>query len=271
MRNTLALCIVLVSAMAMVGCDTYYDASSVNAFLQTPRDSVVSATEYRTLPPDVISISSRTIKEIEGGASQQIRPDGKVNLPLVGEIYVAGKTPNEIEQVVAEAYTDYYEQTDASVNIVGYNSQRFYVFGQVGSPGPKRWTGRDALLDVLAAAQPTRMAWPERIWLVRGDSPQVGGQEWPEGATGSSTYRLWGVHPEQEGNPRHRMLVNLTAMYENGDLSQNVLLKPNDIIYVQPNPFAKVGLALQNVLFPVSPIVQAGRAPAQIATAGSVP
>jgi hypothetical protein len=67
------------------------------------------------------------------------------------------------------------------------------------------------------------------------------------------------------------MLVNLAAMYEQGDLSQNVLLKPNDIIYVQANPFAKVGLALQNVLFPVRPALSAASTPASFATAGTMP
>ncbi len=265
-----SLMVACLTAACLGGC-AQYDASSVNAFLQEPRDMVVSATEYRIYPPDVISISSRTVEEFKGGTSQQIRPDGKVNLPLAGEIYVAGKTPDEVEEIITKAFSDYYEQPDATVNVVGYNSQRFYVFGQVGAPGPKRWTGRDSLLDALAAAHPTRMAWPERIWLVRGDEPQVGGREWPQNTKGSLGYRLWGVQPEQEGNQRHRMLVNLTAMYEQGDLSQNVLLKPNDIIYVQPNPFAKVGLALQNVLFPVSPIVSAAQAPARIATAGTTP
>ena len=257
-------------AAAGLGCG-YYKPEAVNNFLLQPRDMVVSATEYRVYPPDVLSFQSRTVPEISG-VSQQIRPDGKVNLPLVGEVYVAGKTPREIEQILAKAAQDYYEvTTDATVNVSGYNSQRYYVFGQVGSPGPKRWTGRDSLLDALASAQPTALAWPERIWVVRSEGNQVGGQQWPQGAKASSKYRLWGIHPEQAGQPRHRMLVNLAAMYEHGDLSQNILLKPNDIIYVQPNPFAKVGLAIQNVLFPVRPALSAASTPAQFATAGAVP
>lgn len=273
MGKTMTKCNVLLAVVLMAlatGCNTYYDASTVNAFLQRPRDSVVSADEYRIYPPDAISISSRTILELQD-VTQQVRPDGYLNLPLLGEIYVAGKTPKEIEDVLAEQAKAYYEETDATVNIAGYNSQKYYIFGQVGGAGPRRWTGRDTLLDALASAQPTQLAWPERIWVVRGDSPQVGGQEWPEGKQASRQYRLWGVHPEQPGNPRHRMLVNLTAMYEKGDFSQNILLKPNDIIYVQANPFAKVGLAIQNVLFPVRPALSAMSTPAQFAAAGATP
>lgn len=262
------LLLILIAGATMLGCDTYYEPEAVNAFLQRPRESVVSADEYRVYPPDSLTITSRTVGELQE-VTQQVRPDGYLNLPLLGEVYVAGKTPKEIEAVLAKQAEAYYEETDATVNIAGYNSHKYYVFGQVGSAGPKRWTGRDTLIDALAAARPTTLAWPERIWVVRGDQPQVGGQEWPEGKTASQQYRLWGVHPEEKANPRHRMLVNLTAMYEKGDMSQNILLKPNDIIYVQANPFAKVGLALQNVLFPVRPALSAAATPAQFATVGA--
>ena len=48
------------------------------------------------------------------------------------------------------------------------------------------------------------------------------------------------------------MLINLDAMRESGDLANNVILRPDDIIYVQANPFAKLGLAIETVLFPLS-------------------
>ncbi len=48
------------------------------------------------------------------------------------------------------------------------------------------------------------------------------------------------------------MLINLDAMIASGDMANNVMLRPDDIIYVQPNPFAKLGLAIETVLFPLS-------------------
>jgi len=249
----------LLAGMLLAGC---YDPKQVNAFLLKPR-APVSGTEYRVLPPDVISISSRTVPEINR-VSQQVRPDGKVNLPLLGEIVVAGRTPKEIEANVMAAASDYYEEADATVTVVGYNSQRFYVFGQVSGPGPKPWTGRDTLLDALAKAQPTTLAWPQRIAVVRAPGPQEGGREIK---TGSLKYRATGRRRKDKDNPPKKMLFNLNAMIKSGDLSNNILLKPNDVIYVQANPLAKVGLAIQNLLFPVRPAVEAAATPTRAATA----
>jgi len=255
---------VVLAGLGSSGC---YNAEAVKAFLQKP-PRPVAGVEYRVYPPDVISIASREVPEING-ASQRIRPDGKVNLPLLGEIFVAGKTPKEIELALGKAAEKYYEQVDATVTVSAYNSQRFYLFGQVGRPGPMPWTGRDTLLDALAQAQPTTLAWPERIWLIRSTKPQVGGSAPPEPRP--RRYRMFGVHTPPKHKPPTKMCVNLMAMVKSGDLSKNVLLMPNDVIYVQPNPLAAIGLAVQNLLFPVRPAMEAAGTPARIATVGSTP
>jgi len=245
-----------------------YDAEKLQAFLQQPPDRVVSGDEYRVYPPDVITITSLHVPEISGQTAR-MRPDGYINLPLLGELYIAGKTCNEIEEQLMEASRSYYEQVDATVNVAGYNSQNYYVLGQVSGAGPKAWTGRDTLLGALARAQPTPLAWPERIILIRGDQPQEGGHMPDDGD--SLKYKFKGIDPESEDNVRHKMVINLQAMVEHGDTSNNILLKPNDIIYVQPNPFAKVGLALQNLLFPVRPAFQTVGLPSAATAAAGAP
>lgn len=248
----------------LAGCT--YNVDAVQAFLREPR-AAVSGTEYRVYPPDTISITSQRVLEIYG-LTQQVRPDGKINLPLVGEIMVAGKTPKEIEEALKEAARQYYAEVDATVTVTTYASQKFYVFGQVTLPGPMPWTGRDSLLDALCKAQPTYLAWPERIMIVRGSEPQVGGYTATYPAEDEKEYRKTGIHPDTPEHPRHTMVINLQAMVEKGDLSNNICLLPNDVIYVQPNPFAKLGLALQSVLFPVRPVLEAVRVPAEIGNAG---
>ena len=56
-------------------------------------------------------------------------------------------------------------------------------------------------------------------------------------------------------------MINLMAMVRNGDLTNNILLKPNDVIYVQPNPLAALGEGIQMVLFPVRPAMDAASVP----------
>jgi polysaccharide biosynthesis/export protein len=237
------------------GCHAY-DATEIQQFLQMPRRPV-SGVEYRVYPPDSISIRSLTVSEINANR-QQVRPDGKINLPLLGEVFIAGMTPAEIEDVLVEAAEEYYEEADATVDISRYSSQSYYVMGQVGREGPYPWTGRDTVLDALATARPNNLAWTERIVVVRGSEPQVGGWYAP-----SRDYASSGIHEPSKEDPPQKMTINLLAMIEHGDLANNILLMPNDVIYVQPTPLAKIGLAIQRLLFPIRPALEAASVPAR--------
>jgi len=259
----------------------------LKAFLQERR-TPVSGVPYRVLPPDTLLVRSTSVPEING-ITQQIRPDGRINLPLVGEIDVVGDeaeglTATEIEARIEQAAKDYYEQVDATVQVVGYNSQKIYVFGQTRRPGPLPWTGTNTVLDVLAQSQPTDLAWPERILVVRGRRPRRGGYlldakdldriagEAGDGEAGAEEVGTVVAKVEpKEGDPQLRgprptpvademeakvMRVNLMAMIKKGDLSKNVYLQPDDVVYVPANPLAAIGLAIQQVLLPIRPAAQ---------------
>ncbi len=248
--------------VSLSGC---YNANEVNAFLQKDR-SPVSGIEYRILPPDVISITSVQVPEINGFQSQ-VRPDGKINVPLLGEIYVADLTPKQAEDAIREAALKYYDEVDAAVQIEAYNSRKFYVFGEVGRPGPMQWTGCDTLLDVLAIVQPTPLAWPERIVVIRAAKPSQGGYA----NSSSMKYKVFGINnpsvatraaasaTTQPASPAgatepaapQKMTINLLAMVQHGDMANNILLRPNDIIYVQPHPFGVVAREFEKIWSPV--------------------
>jgi protein involved in polysaccharide export with SLBB domain len=234
----------MVACGVLSGC---YDGTQVQAFLSTPHRASTPI-EYRVFPPDVLQVMSQKIEEIDG-ISQQIRPDGKINLPLVGEVYVAGLTPTEIQTAINKVAEETYQDAKCTVIVAGFNSQRFYVFGQVAIPGPMAWTGRDSVLDVLARTQPTPLAWSSRIYLLRSSEPPTGGYATTQP---SDKYRWTGTHPEDAARPRRKMLINLDAMIASGDMANNVILRPDDIVYVQPNPLARLGLAIERVLFPLS-------------------
>ncbi|MCX5671426.1 MAG: polysaccharide biosynthesis/export family protein, partial [Planctomycetota bacterium] len=103
-------CLVCVAA---TGCGV--DVERLMNFLQEPRSNV-SGTEYRVLPPDVLQISSIKVPDINN-FRVQVRPDGKINLPLLGEVAVAGNTPKEIEDVLKAKSREFYEETDATVQV----------------------------------------------------------------------------------------------------------------------------------------------------------
>jgi polysaccharide export outer membrane protein len=244
---------------AMGGC---YNSKQIQEFLQTPHRPV-SGVDYRVLPPDGLLIKSEHIPEIDG-VRQLIRPDGKINLPLLGELSVVEKTPREIEEEINKLARKYYAEVDANVQIIDYNSQKFYVFGEVRRAGPFPWTGCDSLLDALARAQPTFLSWPEHIVVVRGGNPQVGGcgDRKP-----SLKYNARGVYPDDKNSPPKKLTINLWAMVKSGDMTNNILLMPNDVIYVRPNPLAQLGMAIQTLLLPIRPAAETIRVPVGTATA----
>jgi len=287
--------LLLAGLIGPLGSGCVGEGDRLQAFLQD-RPKPVSGVPYRVLPPDVITVRSTYVPEIDG-SQQQVRPDGIVNLPLVGEIDVVGEnrtglTPTQIEERITDAARDYYERVDATVQVSGYNSQKVYVFGQVGRPGPQAWTGTNTVLDVLANSQPTNLAWPEKILLVRGKTPRRGGyvvnvkdleeaaDEAPEAGSAEAeadSAPTVVAEPEKEAEdpdaitPLPKQLeakvlrLNLKEMYTKGDLSKNVYLQPDDMIYVPPTPLAKIGLAIQELLFPVRPAAETIRLPASAA------
>jgi len=253
-----SLSLMLLLGSMLVGC---YDYKQVRAFTHNPRTSV-SGTDYIVYPPDTLLVTSTHIPEINDVA-QQVRPDGRINLPLIGELDAAGKTPKQIEAQINQLAKKYYAEVDANIQVVGFNSQKYYIFGEVGKSGPIPWTGHDTLLDALAQAQPTFLGWMERVTVVRGSTPQEGGQE---DRKYSLKYHHKGVHPDREDNPPKKLTFNIKAMIKSGDMTNNILLEPNDVIYVQPHPLAAVGLGVQSILLPIRPAAESVEAPAGAVT-----
>lgn len=225
----------LLAAGATAGCAT--SDQEVKTFLHEWEASV-SATEYRVQPPDTLEISSAQAGEIDG-EEQAVRQDGKISLRLLGEIEVAGLTPLEIARKLESLMRKYYEDPKVSVRVTLRDSKRFYVFGQVTRPGAYHYSGRDSLLYALSQTQPTLIAWKSQVKV---------------------------IHPSHDPEKRQVLTVDVDKIMEQGELDNNVLLQENDIVFVPATPLGWVGLRLQEVLWPVSPMLGAVQTPATISS-----
>lgn len=230
--KTMMLILGLLPLLLTGGCATYAD---YNAFVAEPRP-IVTATEYRMAPPDVVLVTSKRVREVNNHR-ETIRPDGKLTLPLLGSVFVAGRTCEEVSAQLQDMARDYYEDADVSVRVVSFRSKRIYVFGEVGRPGPYNYNGTNTVLDTLATAQPTRLADPQRIQVLR---------------------------PAPDGKLIRRMTVSLDEMVKKGDTQLNAVLEEGDIIYVPANPLASIGLAFQQLLLPIQPAAATVQGPASI-------
>ena len=252
-----AVFVVGLLTLAGTGCSASNE--DLRHFLDANRVHV-SAIEYRVDIPDAITIRAPRILEINGRGGM-IQPNGKVSLPLIGDVKVVGLTAKEIGLKISELLQPYYKDPKVQVVVSGYNSKKFYVFGMIGggsgggggggssggfsdvAGGSCAYTGRDTLLDVLAGQGLNFLAWRSRIKIIRAS-------------------------PDEE--QRKTITVDMDKMIRKGDLTMNVLLEPNDIVYVPPTPLGWVGLRMQEALFPFSPIISAYQFPASMINANSV-
>ncbi len=225
--------LLLVCAFFMNGCTkTYTDYSS---FINEPRP-LVTATEYRMAPPDTVQIYSKRIREIHRH-TETISPDGKLTLPLLGRIYVAGMTTEEVEAELQIMAQEFYEDADVSVRVVDYASKKIFVFGEVSRPGPYTYNGANTVLGTMSKAQPTRLADPSKILVLR---------------------------PNEDGEMIRKMTVDMNKMVKDGDLLLNAVMEEGDIIYVPPTPLAAVALGFQQLLLPFQPIASTVAGPSDI-------
>ncbi|GMU37069.1 MAG: hypothetical protein AMXMBFR22_12600 [Phycisphaerae bacterium] len=204
-------------------------------FLQA-HEHEVSAIEYRVGVPDGIEISAPRILEIDG-EMHRVQPDGKINLRLLGEVKVSGMTAKEIASKLEVLLSKYYQDPKVNVRVSGYNSKKYYVFGEVGGVGPRVYTGRDTLLEVIARSGTSFLSWTSQVKIIR---------------------------PSPDRKERREIIVDVDRMIRTGDTSANILIEPDDIIYVPPTPLAWVGLRIRELLFPVSPVLDAYVTPATV-------
>ena len=214
------------------GCSAHkWDAGD---FLQS-YEYAAAGSDFKVMPGDVVSFSSPHVMEIDG-ISQSVGTDGAIDLDLIDRVYVAGLTPRQIKYKVETQLAPFYKDPRLRVRVMTQTSKRIYVFGEVGRPGTYPFTGRDTVFDVLMAAKPTFIAWKSEIKLIRS-SP----------------------NPDE----RREMKIDFDKMATAGDMRMNMLMQEGDILYVPPTPLGWLGLRLRELLFPLTPAVEAYEAPAR--------
>ena len=115
-------------------------------------------------------------KEPEISRAVPVRSDGKISLPLVGEVQATGRTPLQLEQDIATRLKNYIAEPEVTVIIQQINSQKFNVLGQVARPGSYVVANSPTLLDAIALAGGFRdFAKQKSIYVLRqnADGSQI--------------------------------------------------------------------------------------------------
>jgi polysaccharide biosynthesis/export protein len=99
---------------------------------------------------DVLAIN--VWKEPDISRAIPVRSDGRISLPLVGELQAAGRTPLKLEQEIASKLRSYIAEPEVTVMVQQINSEKFNILGQVVKPGSYPLTNSATVLDAIAVA-----------------------------------------------------------------------------------------------------------------------
>jgi polysaccharide export outer membrane protein len=152
---------------------------------------------------DVLAIN--VWKEPEITRSLLVRSDGKISLPLIGEVQAAGNTPTKLEQDIASRLGNFIAEPDVTVIVQQVNSQKFSVLGQVNKPGSYPLANSATVLDAIAIAGGFRdFAKKKSVYVLRENG---------------------------DGN-RTRIAFHYNEVVKGGGRDQNIRLAPHDTIVV---------------------------------------
>jgi polysaccharide biosynthesis/export protein len=174
------------------------------AALQTP----TASPDYRLGPDDFLQI---TIYNVPGGESGvtpretdvRVSQEGKITLPLLGDVAVAGLTTSGLEELLRQGYDRYLHKPQIGVMVREYRSQPVTVTGAVRTPGVYQLTGPKTLVDLLSMAG--------------GVNEQAGGQ----------------VHVYRQGpEGRQTSVIDLLVLARNPAMV-NMPVQAGDVINVQ--------------------------------------
>ena len=174
---------------------------------------------------DTLVVSDAYNPELVLGGTQ-VDIDGTVLLPELGAVRVAGLTRTEIEALLMEKYSPYFDLLDIKVQIIT-GGKKFFIYGEVGAPGERVFPGDLTIFEAVMAAVPNKdTANLGRVRLIRAD-------------------------------PRDPFVqtINLGDLLEAGDSTFNVHVQERDIIFVPPTMLAQLGYFLDSLLFPVKQVL----------------
>lgn len=174
-------------ATSLSAPDSVRTASGQNAMAS----AATASDEFVIGPGDLLAIN--VWKETEISKVVPVRSDGRISLPLIGEIQASGLTPKQLETEVTKRLKDYVADPSVTVVVQEIHSQKVNVLGMVSHPGSFPLAKPMTVVDAIATAGGFRdFAKQKNIYVLHKD------------ATGkqsriSVNYKdvIRGLHPEQ--------------------------------------------------------------------------
>jgi polysaccharide biosynthesis/export protein len=193
-------------ALALAGCDS----ALLKSHTEPPvveQDAPKVSDDYVIGSGDQLSIFVYRNPDLsEAGVA--VRPDGRISTPLIEDIIAAGKTPTQLAREIEQRLTKFVQEPNVTVivrSFIGPPDRQVRVIGEASDPIAIPYRDHMTLLDVMIATRGlTKYAAGNRAVIVRTDA-----------AGKSQTLR-----------------VHLSDLIKDGDISQNIEMRPGDTLIV---------------------------------------
>ena len=157
-----------------------------------------------------------------------VRSDGRVTLPLIGELPVAGLTLKELTEKIETGLSARVRRPEVAINVQGaITSQRVFIGGEVARPGVQPLVGPLTVVQAVMAAEGLKeSAQPREVVVLRSDA---------QGA-------------------RRAIKLDLAAVMAGADGAPDILLAPYDVVIVPRSGISNVGLWVDQYIRKVLPV-----------------
>jgi polysaccharide biosynthesis/export protein len=202
----------LVLSPLIVGCASSPTPapSSTQTATPTPTDAKATGSNYIIGPGDSLEVFVWRNPELS--VTVPVRPDGKISTPLVEDMVAVGKTPPQLARDMEKVLSEYVREPKVNIIVTTAQSVAYglvKVVGQVQKPAALPYREGMRVLDaILAVGGLTQFASGNRARIVRMEN-------------GKETI----IH------------VKVADLVNNGDVKQNELLKPGDVLVVPQSIF----------------------------------
>ena len=198
MRKFITWCVAMTLLAATAGC-RYFEGDA-----PLPASATTVPDVYRVGPSDVLAISVWKQPDLSLPGIP-VRPDGKMSLPLIGEIDVEGLTALEINEVLTERFKEYVTDPEVTVIVVQVNYPIVFIIGEVNRPGPIPIRQNTTMLQAISLAGGfTTFADRDDIHIVR-----------------------------REGEKNYRIHFDYGKAIKAKEGTQDLYVRPGDVIVVE--------------------------------------
>ncbi len=196
--------------------------------------------KYTLGPEDVIQIDVMRHSEFSGVFPVNL--EGKIQLKFIGDVDVTGLTKKDLEDKIKKVIGSYVINPEVNVTIMEYKSKVIYVVGEVGNPG-KFFMRSESI--------------PVREALVAAGLPML--------TAAMRRCRL--ITPGTDGKAK-TIDVDVYSLLYQGNLNQNLLMRPGDVLYVPATIMAKIMRIINPVTAPVSSVTSTAGTAGRLAVGG---